>query len=399
MLSIKQAVILCGGLGTRLLPLTKNMPKPMVRVNGKPFILHIIQQCKANGIFNILLLCGYKYENIKNFFQDGRKFGVKISYHYNSPKIQTYKRIYEARKFLKTNFLLLYSDNYSSLNIKDLINNHNKFGSKLTLSISKKIPGNIDINKNSGIIQNYSFNRSNKKKFVEIGYMIVNKKKLLSFYRNKNLSFSYFIKYMTDKKEAFYYHNDTGYLSISDLKRLKLTRKIFKRRIILIDRDGVLNKKNPNHFYVRNIKELNLNISFIKKYKKLLKNVNLICITNQAGISTGDLSERNLKDINNYLKVKLKKLGISIKKFLISKHHYNSNNFDRKPNHGLFLKASREFEFVLDKTFYIGDDIRDIEASYRAKTKCLYVGRKKLSYKLKKKYMFTLISKNINERR
>ena len=50
MSSIKQAVIFCGGLGTRLLPLTKKIPKPMVKINKEPFLKHLLDQCKSNGI-------------------------------------------------------------------------------------------------------------------------------------------------------------------------------------------------------------------------------------------------------------------------------------------------------------------------------------------------------------
>ena len=53
--------------------------------------------------------------------------------------------------------------------------------------------------------------------------------------------------------------------------------------------------------------------------------------------------------------------------------------------------ASKKYKIVLDRTFYIGDDLRDIEASYRAKTKCMYVGNDKISDKLKKKYINTLV--------
>ena len=80
---------------------------------------------------------------------------------------------------------------------------------------------------------------------------------------------------------------------------------------------------------------------------------------------------------------------------MVSKHHFKSNHFLRKPNHGLFLQAAQKYQFVLDKTYYIGDDIRDIEASYRAKTKCLYIGKKSINHSLKIKYKNTLISKPI----
>ena len=60
--SIRQAVIFCGGLGTRLGKITKNLPKPMVEVAGKPFLEHLIIQLKKNGIKEVLLLVGYKNE-------------------------------------------------------------------------------------------------------------------------------------------------------------------------------------------------------------------------------------------------------------------------------------------------------------------------------------------------
>ena len=63
---IDQAVILCGGYGKRLLPITNKIPKPMVNINRKPFLQYLIEQCKANGINNILLLCGYKKNTIYN---------------------------------------------------------------------------------------------------------------------------------------------------------------------------------------------------------------------------------------------------------------------------------------------------------------------------------------------
>ena len=70
---IKQAVIFCGGYGTRLFPITKKIPKPMVNINKKPFLFYLLQQCKANGINEVVLLCGYKFEVIKKFFGDGEK--------------------------------------------------------------------------------------------------------------------------------------------------------------------------------------------------------------------------------------------------------------------------------------------------------------------------------------
>jgi D-glycero-D-manno-heptose 1,7-bisphosphate phosphatase len=390
---LNQAVIFCGGFGKRLMPITKNIPKPMVEVDEKPFLFYLIEQCKNNGIKKILLLCGYKSELIKEYFGTGKKFGVNIQYHINPPQIETYKRIYDAKNLLQKEFLLLYSDNYSSLNLHNLFSYYKKVKSRLIISICKKKKGNIIINKKNKKVSSFFFAKTKKADFVDIGYMIVNKKVLISNYPNANVSFNYFLKKITNKKKLNYFFNDTGYLSISDLKRLKISRIFFKSNYILIDRDGVLNQKNPNYHYVRNLKELKMNYPLIKKIKKIIKNHKLLCISNQAGIATGDLNYYNLKKINNAIMLELKKCKIELKDYFISPHHYSSNSFYRKPNHGLFLKAAKKYKIILDRTFYIGDDKRDIEASYNAKTKCLYVGSEKLNMSLRKKYKYTLIYK------
>ena len=390
---LNQAVIFCGGFGKRLMPITKKIPKPMANVNGKPFLFHLIQQCKNNGIKKILLLCGYKSDVIRKYFGSGKKMGITIQYHINPPEIETYKRIYDARSFLEKEFLLLYSDNYCSLNLHDLFSNYKKLKSKLIISVCKKRKGNIIVDKKNKKISKYFFTKNKKANFVDIGYMIVNKKNLIANYLNTNVPFNFFINKLANKKKANCFINDTGYLSISDLKRLKISQIFFKSNYILIDRDGVLNQKNKNHFYVRNLQELRINYTFIKKLKNIIKNCKLLCISNQAGIATGDLTYFNLEKINNKIKLELKKYKINLKDFFISPHHYNSNHFYRKPNHGLFLKAAKKYNIILDRTFYIGDDNRDIEASYNAKTKCLYVGNEKLSSSLIKKYKHTLIFK------
>ena len=178
---IKSAVILCGGYGKRLLPLTKKTPKPMINVLEKPFLYHLIKQCKSNGIKEVILLCGYKSELIKKYFGNGKKLGIKIKYSFNPPQVNTYKRIIEAQKILKNDFLLLYGDNYASLNLHDMYSSYKKLNSKLLISISNKNYGNVKIsNCKKKLIQKYYFKRNLKEKNVEIGYMIVNKKIIVS---------------------------------------------------------------------------------------------------------------------------------------------------------------------------------------------------------------------------
>ena len=74
------ALILAGGQGERLRPLTDTVPKPMVRVNGKPILWYQVTRFKQVGVTDIVFLCGYRPEAIRDFFGDGRAFGVRIRY-------------------------------------------------------------------------------------------------------------------------------------------------------------------------------------------------------------------------------------------------------------------------------------------------------------------------------
>ena len=120
---IRQAVILCGGLGKRLMPLTKKLPKPMLKLNNKPFLEYIINLLKENGITEILILGGYRYEKITKYFEDGKKFGVNIKYSIGPVEWDTGERVYNAKKKLNRFFFLLYSDNIFSVNFNKIFKN------------------------------------------------------------------------------------------------------------------------------------------------------------------------------------------------------------------------------------------------------------------------------------
>ena len=165
-----------------------------------------------------------------------------------------------------------------------------------------------------------------------------------------------------------------------------------RNNIVLIDRDGTLNKKISKAKYITSTRQIKLNYKLIKKLKNF-SNIDYICITNQACVAKKLISKTKLNQINFFLKNKLKQFNVNITEFYISYSNNNRNNYYRKPNPGLFFKASQEKNFNLKDTFYIGDDERDIAASQNAKTKCFYFGDKaKIDIK---KYKQTLLNKKL----
>lgn len=111
-----QAVILAGGLGTRLGDITKSVPKPMVPVAGKPYLEHQLAELKRQGVADILLLVGYLGERVEAHFGDGTGFGLRVRYSREQTPQGTGGGLRDAAAMLADEFLLIYGDSYLPIN-------------------------------------------------------------------------------------------------------------------------------------------------------------------------------------------------------------------------------------------------------------------------------------------
>jgi bifunctional UDP-N-acetylglucosamine pyrophosphorylase/glucosamine-1-phosphate N-acetyltransferase len=105
-----KAYILAAGEGTRMRPLTANIPKPLLPVAGKPFIIHTIGALKKAGIKEVTILIGWRGRRVKEYLKDGRGLGVKIKYEEQSKRLGTAHAIGLAKKHMKSKFLCLNGD-------------------------------------------------------------------------------------------------------------------------------------------------------------------------------------------------------------------------------------------------------------------------------------------------
>jgi D-glycero-alpha-D-manno-heptose 1-phosphate guanylyltransferase len=123
-----QAVILAGGLGTRLKPITERIPKPMVSVSGKPFLEHQITLLKKNNIKDIVLCTGYLSERIESYFKDGAAFGVSIRYSHEPKPLGTGGALKNALPYLSDVFFLLNGDTFLDLDYGSVFARLNSLG-------------------------------------------------------------------------------------------------------------------------------------------------------------------------------------------------------------------------------------------------------------------------------
>lgn len=107
-----QAVILAGGRGERLRPLTDNIPKPMVPVRDRPYLAYQLDELKRQGITDVVLLTGYLGETIENYFGDGAKIGMRVRYSREPSPLGTGGALKLAEPLLAEDFLLIYGDSF-----------------------------------------------------------------------------------------------------------------------------------------------------------------------------------------------------------------------------------------------------------------------------------------------
>lgn len=131
------AFILCGGKGTRLRPYTYTMPKPMLRIGNRPLLEYVIRNLKRSGIEKHILTVGYLKEHIKNYFGDGSKFGVEITYLEEDEPKNTAGSILDGKKLIENGspFIVIMGDHLTDINMRDMIKFHKNSGAAVTMAI------------------------------------------------------------------------------------------------------------------------------------------------------------------------------------------------------------------------------------------------------------------------
>jgi dTDP-glucose pyrophosphorylase len=130
-----KVVLMVGGLGTRLRPLTETTPKPMLKVGDKPILETIILNFKKYGFVNILLSVSYKSEMIENYFGNGSKFGVNIEYVHEEKRMGTAGALSLIREKLNEDFFVMNGDLLTNINFEHMMDYHLQNNSIATMGV------------------------------------------------------------------------------------------------------------------------------------------------------------------------------------------------------------------------------------------------------------------------
>ncbi len=357
---IEQAVILAGGRGERLRPLTDQLPKPLVPVLGRPFIDRLIDQLQSQGIRRILILTGYRGDQIAEHVAMQTRIGwPEVTCRRTADEWGTGQRLDEAVECLDERFLLCYGDVYAPVCLAELEKRHDEAGRAVTISVAGRRGANIALD-DKGNVDDYVVGCNH----VDIGYSVVNKPDSSS-----RFAFNWAGELISLIDDNLLAAHDPGLFhhTITDSTSLREMENYFRpKRMILLDRDGTLNERAAPGEYVTTKEQWKWRERVIDQLVRLA-NVGFtfaVC-TNQPAVARGVMTLQDLSELSDWIAGEAyRRWGIRICTTCFCEHDRDSLCKCRKPAPKTLYDACNKHQ--LSRTIFIGDEDRDSEAARRA---------------------------------
>lgn len=408
-----KAVIMAGGMGTRIKSVRSDVPKPMIEICGKPILQHQIENLKAFGLTDITIVAGHLGNVIKDYFKGGSDFGVKIDYFTEETPLGTAGALFKMS--LAEDFLLLCGDVIFDIDFNRFIKFHSEHEAWASLMahpnghpydssllVTEILPpqekGGLPVETNR--ITNWLSTEDERlycRNLVNAGIEIISpellheaKKNFVSHHPETPDKIDLdrdVLKPNIRSGKIFAYHT-TEYIkdmgtperyqeTESDMKNGKVHARNLsvKQKAVFLDRDGTINK--PNGF-ITTPEQFELLPETAEAIKKINRSGFLaIAVTNQPVIARGECTFEKLQEIHGKMESELGKKGAYLDAIYYCPHHtdkgfagerieYKCDCECRKPKPGLLLKAARDFNIDLSQSCMIGDRESDVLAGRRA---------------------------------
>lgn len=368
-----QAVILAGGLGTRLRPFTLDNPKPLCPIHGQPFLRHLLDQAAAFGISEVILLLGYRAQKIMDYLAANPREDLTVTCSVTPESYETGARLKAASSLIHGDFLLMYCDNYCPIPFRTHVES---FRQRQALVQVAAYANRDSYTKNNlrveqGRVLTYDKSRQAQGlNAVDIGYALVSREMLEWLPGTPDVNFErYAYERALREGKLFASITEHRYYSIGSFARIEGTERFFSgRKAVFLDRDGTINVCPPRACYV----ESPDGFVWLPGAREAIKALNdagflVFIVTNQPGIARGRLTAETLDAIHNKMERDLRDIHAKIDKIYYCPHNWNEKCFCRKPEPGLLYQAQREYDLNLPRDcVLIGDDSRDMDAAEKA---------------------------------
>lgn len=439
-----KVIIMAGGMGTRIQSVCADVPKPMIEICGKPILQYQIENLKACGLTDITIGVGHLGHVIKEYFGDGSKFGVNISYFTEDRPLGTAGALFkmldgkaceevQTKTVIDDDFLLLCGDVIFDIDFNRFIafhKEHKAWASLMahpnghpydsSLLVTEVLPpaeaGGMPVNTHR--VTKWMAKEDERlyyKNLVNAGLQLISPELLRETIKNfvprhpetpdkidldrdvlkPNIKSGKIFAYETPEYIKDMGTPDRYYETEADIKSGKVHARNLsqKQKAVFLDRDGTI---NTNCGFVTKPEQFELIPGAAEAVKKINKSGYLaIVITNQPVIARGDCTFEELALIHAKMETELGKEGAFIDGLYFCPHHtdkgfpgerpeYKCDCNCRKPKAGLFLQAAKDFNIDLSQSFMIGDSENDVRAGENAGCKNSFLIEKSLMEIIKK---------------
>lgn len=390
-----KAVILAGGKGTRLGDLTKEIPKPMLPVCGRPLLEYHLTLLKRYNITEVWIMVNYLKDVIISHFGNGEAWGVQIHYYEEAEPLGTTGGIKAIEHVLQEDFLVLYGDVMVEMDLSRLIDFHQQHNADATLVLHPNDhPADsdlVELDKEKRIIRFHAKPHNSElyyRNLVNAGLYVMRPQLIKSIPAGCAADFGRDIFPSIVGTHYLAGYNTTEYLKDmgtperlhrveKDIMSGRVERRSYRhtQKAIFLDRDGVLNDDTD---FIRRLDDLILYPDVPEAVKRINdSDYAAIVITNQSVVARNLCTEDYLRQIHNKLETDLGKSHAWLDDIYYCPHHphrgYPEENTAlkiececRKPKPGMLLQAAKDYCIDLSASWMLGDNERDIEAGRAA---------------------------------
>lgn len=419
-----KTVIMAGGKGTRISSIARDIPKPMIKIEGKPILEHEIECLKNQGFTDVIITVSHLGNVIKDYFGDGtgispatgKPFDIHIEYFEEKIPLGNAGALFKIKDKLSDDFLLLNADAIFDVDFNRFVEFHRTHNGLVTLFThpnSHPYDSGLIIASQDGAVEKWLSKDDIRPKYyrnrVNAGLHVINPKALdlvgidpdsvgcidedgeiikvdldrqiLKSLAGSGKMFCYespeYVKDMGTPERYYSVCNDfrNGIVNGKNLKN--------KQKAVFLDRDGTINKYVG---FLRNIDDFELLDGVAEAIQKINESGYLaIVVTNQPVIARGEVTVEDLEEIHRKMETLLGEDGAYLDAIYYCPHHPHKGyegeipelKIDcdcRKPKSGMLIKAAEDYNIDLHKSWMIGDSENDIKAGKAAGCKTAFIG-------------------------
>jgi D-glycero-D-manno-heptose 1,7-bisphosphate phosphatase len=375
-MTVRQVVCLVGGLGTRLGPLTQNMPKPLLEVGGRPFLDYLIDEANRFGLERLLLLAGHNAGEVVRHYAGKVVGGLSIDVVVETAPLGTAGALANAAHALDPVFFLANGDSFFGFNWLALVPALERDDWTMHLALASGVAGGRygRVETRGSRISRF-LPKAESELPINAGIYLV-RRRILEKIRSVPSSLENdILPPLASEGELLGLAAEGTFIDIGvpdDFARSQQVMPAFTRRpAAFLDRDGVINHDDN---YVHRPEQ----IRWIDGAKEAIRWLNdagyyVFAVTNQAGVARGYYGEDDVRSLHGWMQSELQSAGAHVDCFEYCPYHpegaverYRRVSELRKPAPGMILKLRKEWNVDMEGSFMIGDRDIDMQAAAAA---------------------------------